>query len=96
MGGGRGRQVSLRQYVGPVPRQERPLELQVAHGVPVGPGCSCSDDHRLPPPLHRLRHLVFGSVLHGQLCSSAHHNHTAGPCRHSTGHRSDHLSIQVQ
>lgn len=33
MGRGRGRQVSLRQYVGPVPRQERPVGEQVAHGV---------------------------------------------------------------
>lgn len=32
MGGGRGRQVSLRQHVGALPGQERRLDLQDAHG----------------------------------------------------------------
>lgn len=33
MGRGRGRQVSLRQYVGAVPRQEQRVDLQDAHAV---------------------------------------------------------------
>lgn len=34
MGGGRRRQVSLRQYVGQLPRQEWQLEMRIPHGAP--------------------------------------------------------------
>lgn len=62
MGRGRGRQVSLRQYVEAVPRLKRQLAVPVAHGLLLGPGGRCSNDHRSNHPHHRLHFGHCGDV----------------------------------